>query len=140
MRLLTIDPVDRNIICRDSFKSCFNKLLVSRGIEVQNDGLKIEVVSAKWTKWGSYIFGTISSAFMMYDYITKQLNENGWLLAGAASTIRNRTITMINGGSYGYGVGEEDEMVDFVSDLRSIEGTARSSTHAMEWYLFLVPN
>ena len=65
MRLVAIKPVDRNIFCRDNFKFYFKKLLVSRGIKVQDDVLTKEQINAKCMRWGSYNFGKISSAVVM---------------------------------------------------------------------------
>ena len=43
-------------------------LLVSRGIKVQDDVLTKEEINAKCMRWGSYFFGKISSAVVMYSY------------------------------------------------------------------------
>ena len=62
MKQLLINATDRNIINRDNYEFCFNELLASRGIPIQNDVLTKETVNAHWLKCVSTFFGIICSA------------------------------------------------------------------------------
>ena len=55
MKPLMINPTGRNIINNDNYGLYFNKLLASKGIEIQNDDLTKEVVKANWLKFASVL-------------------------------------------------------------------------------------
>ena len=105
------NATDRNIINRDNYEFCFNELLASRGIRIQNDVLTKETVNAQWLKCVSTFFGIICSALTIYNPMSPNTTVRAaGRMAADASTVLNKTNTLYN---YGYG---EDFVNDDVED------------------------
>ena len=96
-----INPSVRNIINPDNYEFLFIKLLASKGIEIQNDVLTKEILKTNWLMSTSTFFGIISTAIMMYNYYNYTNPDTtvraAGLMAAGASTMFNRTNTLVNG-------------------------------------------
>ena len=106
------NPTGKNIISSDNYELYFNKILASKGIEIQNDVLLNGTLKANWLKSTSvFFFGIISTAIMMYNYMSLDTKARAaCLMAAGSSTMLNRTNTLVN---YGF---DEDIGKDPVSD------------------------
>ena len=107
MKPLMINATDRNVISHDNYQFYFNKLLTLKGIKIQNDVLTQEVVKANGLRLFSTILGIISSGFMIYNFMSPDKTvRNSGHVATAASTMLNRTSTLLN---YGFGRNQDQD-------------------------------
>ena len=107
MKPLMINATDGNVISHDNYQFYFNKLLTLKGIKIQNDVLTQEVVKANGLRLFSTISGIISSGLMIYNFMSPDLTvRNAGHVATAASTMLNRTSTLLN---YGFGRYQDQE-------------------------------
>ena len=75
---------------------------LNQNFKRQNDVLT-KVVKAIWLKFASTFIGIISTGIMMYKYMSPDTTmRTAGLVAAGASTMLNRTNTLVNGPSYGY--------------------------------------
>ena len=83
------------------------KLLTLKGIKIQNDVLTQEVVKANGLRLFSTILGIISSGLMIYNFMSPDITvRNAGHVANAASTMLNRTSTLLN---YGFGRNQDQD-------------------------------
>ena len=75
MKPLMIKATDRNSINTDNFQFYFNKLLTSKGIEIQNDVLTKEKVKADGLKLLSAVCEILGKCFMIYTYMSPDTTE-----------------------------------------------------------------
>ena len=107
MKPLMINATDRNTISHDNYQFYFNKLLTLKGIKIQNDVLTQEVVKANGLRLFSTILGIISSGLMIYNFMSPDITvRNAGHVATAASTMLNRTSTLLN---YGFGRNQDQD-------------------------------
>ena len=99
MKPLMINATDRNTISHDNYQFYFYKRLTLKGIKIQNDVLTQEVVKANGLRSFSTILGIISSGLMIYNFMSPDITvRNAGHVATAASTMLNRTSTLLNYG------------------------------------------
>ena len=147
MKPLIINPTDIYIISPDNYEFYFNKLLASKGIEIQNDVLTKEVVKANCFKLASIVSGFISAAITIYKYMAchgrSPMNPDttmraAGLMAAGASTMFNRTNTLVNG--YGppsmfhhrYDWGNDNDKVN----VNVHNNVNDNSIHVSPWYKY----
>ena len=107
MKPLMINATDRNTISHDNYQFYFNKLLTLKGIKIQNDVLTQEVVKANGLRLFSTILGIISSGLMIYNFMSPDITvRDAGHVATAASTMLNRTSTLLN---YGFGRNQDQD-------------------------------
>ena len=107
MKPLMINATDRNTISHDNYQFYFNKLLTLKSIKIQNDVLTQEVVKANGLRLFSTILGIISSGLMIYNFMSPDITvRNAGHVATAASTMLNRTSTLLN---YGFGRNQDQD-------------------------------
>ena len=107
MKPLMINATDRNVISHDNYQFYFNKLLTLKGIKIQNDVLTQEVVKANGLRLFSTILGIISSGLIIYKFMSPDITvRNAGQVATAASTMLNRTSTLLN---YGFGRNQDQD-------------------------------
>ena len=108
MKALMINATDRNVISHDNYQFYFNKLLTLKGIKIQNDVLTQEVVKANGLRLFSTILGIISSGLMIYNFMSPDITvRNAGHVATAASTMLNRTSTLLN---YGFRRNQDQDL------------------------------
>ena len=107
MKPLIINATDSNVISHDNYQFYFNKLLTLKGIKIQNDVLTQEVVEANGLRLFSTILGIISSGLLIYNFMSPDITvRNAGHVATAASTMLNRTSTLLN---YGFGRNQDQD-------------------------------
>ena len=107
MKTLMINATDRNVISHDNYQFYFNKLLTIKGIKIQNDVLTQEVVKANGLRLFSTILGIITSGLMIYNFMSPDITvRKAGHVATAASTMLNRTSTLLN---YGFGRNQDQD-------------------------------
>ena len=98
-----INATDRYTIITDKYQFYFNKLLTSKSIKIQHDGLTKETVKAAGLKLVSAVFVILGTCFMIYNYMSPDTTVNtAALVIAGARNILNKTNTLINFGC-GYG-------------------------------------
>ena len=70
MKPLMINATDRNTIYHDNYQFYFNKLLILKGIKIQNDALTQEMIKTDGFRLASTILGIIGTCFMIYNYMS----------------------------------------------------------------------
>ena len=129
MKPLMINATDRNTISHDIYQFYFNKLLTLKGIKIQNDVLTQEVVEANDLRLFSTILGIISSGLMIYNFMSPDITvRNAGHVATAASTMLNRTSTLLN---YGFGRNQDQ---DLEHEREFTDGETWSKTHQRSCY------
>ena len=104
MTPLMNNATDRNTINTNNYQFFFNKVLTSRGIEIQNEYLTKETIKANGLRILSCLGGIVGTRFVIYNYMSPDSKvKTAALLAMGESNILNRTNTLIN-----YGYGEDD--------------------------------
>ena len=99
------NATDGITIIINNYQFYFKKLLTSRGIKIQIDVLTKEKIKTNALKVVSYLGGILGTCFMIYNYISPDTTiKTAGLVAAVASSILNRTNTLIN---YGYGNSSE---------------------------------
>ena len=133
MKPLMINATDRNTISHDNYQFYFNKLLTLKGIKIQNDVLTQEVVKANGLRLFSTILGIISSGLMIYNFMSPDITvRNAGHVATAASTMLNRTSTLLN---YGFGRNQDqDQDQDLEHEREYTDGETWSKTHQRSCY------
>ena len=138
MKPLMINATDRNVISHDNYQFYFNKLLTLKGIKIQNDVLTQEVVKANGLRLFSTILGIISSGLMIYIFMSPDITvRNAGHVATAASTMLNRTSTLLN---YGFGRNQDqDQDLEHEREYTDGETSAKqfhrwSKTHQRSCY------
>ena len=129
MKPLMINATDRNTISHDNYQFYFNKLLTLKGIKIQNDVLTQEVVKANGLRLFSTFLGIISSGLMIYNFMSPDISvRNAGHVATAASTMLNRTSTLLN---YGFGRNQDQ---DLEHEREYTDGETWSKTHQRSCY------
>ena len=129
MKPLMINATDRNTINHDNYQFYFNKLLTLKGIKIQNDVLTQEVVKANGLRLFSTILGIISSGLMIYNFMSPDISvRNAGHVATAASTMLNRTSTLLNNGR------NQDQDQDLEHEMEFTDGETWSKTHQRSSY------
>ena len=135
MKPLMINATDRNTISHDNYQFYFNKLLTLKGIKIQNVVLTQEVVKANGLRLFSTILGIISSGLMIYNFMSPDITvRNAGHVATAASTMLNRTSTLLN---YGFGRNQDqdqDQDQDLEHEREYTDGETWSKTHQRSSY------
>ena len=133
MKPLMINATDRNTISHDNYQFYFNKLLTLKGIKIQNDVLTQEVVKANGLRLFSTILGIISSGLMIHNFMSPDISvRNAGHVATAASTMLNRTSTLLN---YGFGRNQDqDQDQDLEHEREYTDGETWSKTHQRSCY------
>ena len=91
------NATDRNTININNYQFYFNKLLTSRGIQIQNDVLTKETFKANSLKVVSYLDGILGTCFMIYNHISPDTTvKTASLVVVSASSILNKTNILIN--------------------------------------------
>ena len=117
---LMINATDRNTINLDNYQFYFNKLLILKGINLQNDVLTQERVKADGFRLASTILGIIGTCLMIYNYMSPDTAvETAGHVATRASSMLNRASTLDIGTSsisgtasqmfHHFGCGEEEQ-------------------------------
>ena len=131
MKPLMINATDRNTISHDNYQFYFNKHLTLKGIKIQNDVLTQEVVKANGLRLFSTILGIISSGLMIYNFMSPDITvRNAGHVATAASTMLNRTSTLLN---YGFGRNQDQDQ-DLEQEREYTDGETWSKTHQRSCY------
>ena len=129
MKPLMINATDRNTINHGNYQFYFNKLLTLKGIKIQNDVLTQEVVKANGLRLFSTFLGIISSGLMIYNFMSPDISvRNAGHVATAASTMLNRTSTLLN---YGFGRNQDQ---DLEHEREFTDGETWSKTHQRSCY------
>ena len=99
----------RNTSNTDNYQFCFNKLLNSKSIKIQNDVLTKETVKDNGLRLLSTLSGIVGTFFVIYKYMSSDTSvKTAGLVAAGASNIFERTNTLFN---HGYG-DDEVELQD----------------------------
>ena len=131
MKPLMMNATDRNTINHDNYQFYFNKLLTLKGIKLQNDVLTQEVVKSNGLRLFSTILGIISSGLMIYNFMSPDITvRNAGHVAAAASTMLNRTSTLLN---YGFGRNQDQDQ-DLEYEREFTDGETWSKTHQRSCY------
>ena len=132
MKPLMINATDRNTINHDNYQFYFNKLLTLKGIKIQIDVLTQEVVKANGLRLFSTFLGIISSGLMIYNFMSPDISvRNAGHVATAASTMLNRTSTLLN---YGFGRNQDQDQ-DLEHEREFTDGETWSKTHQRSSYI-----
>ena len=106
-----INATGRNTCSHDNYQFYFNKLLTLKGIKIQNDVLTPEKIPADGFRIVSAISGIIGTCFMIYNFMSPDTTIiTAGYVATAASSVSNRTNTLVNGKPYGFGEKEQREL------------------------------
>ena len=99
MKSLMIGFTDRNFINPDNYEFYFKKRLTKRGIEIQVFVLKMKQLKPIVKNRFQLFLVIISTAIMLYNYMAPDNTVRAAVLMTAvASTMLNRTKTLINCG------------------------------------------